>query len=145
PLGTVTGAPAATGWNTLKWDHTTGMLYAVANLDELFVIDPASLEATFLGRITGPGVNPDGAVHVAIAIAPDGLIYALDLVDDVLLAVDKTNAEAVVIGSVGMDANFAQDMDFDQTTGILYWAAYNSGTSRMFKLDTDTGAGTPIG
>lgn len=145
PLGTVTGAPAATGWNTLKWDHTTGMLYAVANLDELFVIDPASLEATFLGRITGPGVNPDGAVVVAIAIAPDGLMYALDLVDDVLLAVDKTNAEAAVIGSVGMDANFAQDMDFDQTTGILYWAAYNSGTSRMFKLDTDTGAGTPIG
>ncbi len=143
-LGSVTGAAAVSGWNSLAWDHADGTLYAVGNLDELYTIDPLTLEATLVGRIAGPGVSPGVAV-IAIAISPDGLMYALDIADDVLLAVDKTTADAVLIGPTGFDANFAQDMDFDQTTGILYWAAYNASTSRVHQVDLETGLAVAIG
>ena len=37
-------------------------------------------------------------------------------------------------------------MDFDYTTGTLYWAAYlGQGDSRMTTVDTATGAATVVG
>lgn len=144
--GQVTGAPAVSIWTSMSWDHTTGTLYAMGNEDELYAIDPDSLEAKLVGTISGPDLNPDGPVVVAIAVSPDGLMYALELRDDVLLAVDKTTADAEVLGSVGVDANFAQDMDFDQTTGTLYWAAYlDSNDGEMYTLDLKTGESELIG
>ncbi len=144
PLGLVTGAPAVITWTSMRWDHSNQTLYAVGNGDELYTIDLETLAATLVGTIAGPGVNPSGGI-VTIAISPEGLMYALDIFDDVLLAVDKTTAEAAVIGPLGVDANFAQDMDFDQTDGTLYWAGYLfTNASRMYTIDTDTGAATLI-
>src|SRR5690606_16863759 len=75
-----------------------------------------------------------------------GLLYVIDLADDVLVAVDKADATAAVIGATGVAANFAQDMDFDRSTGVLYWAGYQGGgNSQMFVVDTTTGAATSIG
>lgn len=145
-LGTVTGAPAVSSWSSLSWDHTSGTLYALGNLDEIYTIDPDSLEATLVGHLHGEGLNPDGAMAVTIAVSPEGLMYAIDLLDNVLLAVDKTTAEAAVIGDLGLDVNFAQDMDFDHRTGTLYWAAYlGTNASRMYIIDPETAELTLIG
>src|SRR5690625_7247666 len=100
----------------MSWDHATRTLYASGSTllgNSLFVIDPDALTATEVGEITGPDLAPD-AIVIAIAVSPEGLMYGLDIIDDVLLAIDKDTGEASVVGPVGEDANFAQDMDFDQ-------------------------------
>lgn len=147
-LGTVTGAVAGT-WTSMKWDHTSDTLYAmkvVAGGDNrLYSIDPDTLVATEVGPVDGAGVDP-GAIVIGIAISPEGLMFGLDIIADVLLAIDKETGDASVIGPTGIDANFAQDMDFDPLTGTLYWAGYlGGGNSQMFTVDPATGAATSIG
>ncbi len=147
-LGTVTGAVTGT-WTSMKWDHSTETLYAMnvpgAGNNNLYTIDPATLQATLVGTVSGPGVDP-GALVISIAITTDGLMYGIDLVADVLLAVDKQTANASVIGPLGFNANFAQDMDFDHSDGTLYWAGYfGGGNSQMLTIDIATGAATSIG
>ncbi|MFC4819533.1 hypothetical protein [Dokdonella ginsengisoli] len=135
----------------MKQDPTTGNLYALGVYDDgsgthaLYAIDRHSGAPTRIGYVTGPDLNPYPAL-VNLAISPAGLLYAIDIVDDVLIAIDKRNAEAAVIGPTGLDADFAQGMDFDASTGILYWAAYGPvGNSNVFTFDTDTGVSTRVG
>lgn len=138
----VVSTTASGSWTSMKWDATTSTLYAV-NYDGgnnyLYTIDPDSLSATLVGNIPADLI-------VAIAIDRNGLMYGLDIGPDSLLAIDKTDASASVIGPVGVDANFAQDMDFDYNTGTLHWAAYDrNDASAMQTIDTDTGASTITG
>lgn len=141
-LGVVANPAGITNWTSLSQDPTTGEVYLVGlgSDSRLYTIDPSNGNLQFVGVIGGyTGV-------VAIAFSPEGLLYGIDIVTDELLAIDKTNGGAAAIGPLGGNANFAQDMDFDQSTGTLYWAAYfGSGNSQMMKVDTSTGAATPIG
>lgn len=141
-LGTVSGAPAGATWTTAAYDHTTGTVYAVSNgaSNILFTVDTVTGAATQVGPITG------AQIMIAIAVSPDGLLYGLDIGTDELVAIDKTTGAMAPIGPVGPDANFAQDMDFDPSTGVLYWAGYfGGGSSIMYTIDTGTGAATAIG
>src|SRR5699024_5400048 len=147
-LGTLSG-DLADNWSSLSWDHQTDTLYAAGSTpggdNMLYTIDPGTFESTSVGVIDGAGLNPSATV-IAIAISPEGLMYGIDIVDDVLLAIDKTTAEATVIGPLGFDANFAQDMDFDPSDGTLYWAGYfGGGDSQMLTVDLETGAATSLG
>src|SRR5690606_29848695 len=147
------GVPATDTWTSAAWDPETGNVYAVTVSDslvnQLWTVDPSDGTATLVGTIAGGGL-PAGPLVIAIAINEVGQLFALDLVDDVLAAVDKSNGTASVIGSLGVDANFAQDMDFDRSTGTLWWAGF-SGTSgadassTMYTIDTATGAATVVG
>jgi hypothetical protein len=137
-LGTVSGGPGGT-WTSMKWDHTTSTLFA-STVDELYTIDPDSLEATLVGPI-----DPAGTV-ISIAISPEGLMYGIDITNNVLLAIDKTSGDASAIGALGFNPNFAQDMDFDHSDGTLYWGGYfGGGDSQIMVIDTDTGAATSLG
>ena len=73
-------------------------------------------------------------------------MYGVDIVTDTLVAIDKTTGEASTIGSIGFDANFAEGLDFDDTTNTLYFAAFDNetGLSTMYTLNTETGEGTPV-
>ncbi|THD13406.1 hypothetical protein B1808_08485 [Pseudofulvimonas gallinarii] len=140
----VVSTPAGASWTSAAQDPTTGTVYAVsgagAGTNILWTVNPSTGATTQVGPISG------AQLIVAIAISPEGLMYGLDIGTDNLIAIDKTNGAQAVIGPVGQNANFAQDMDFDQSTGILYWAGYmGSGNSRMYTVDTSTGAATEIG
>ncbi len=137
-LGTVSGGPGDT-WTSMKWDHSTSTLYA-STIDALYTIDPGSLEASLVGPI-----EPAGTV-ISIAISPEGLMYGIDITNDVLLAIDKTTGDASAIGPLGFSPSFAQDMDFDQSDGTLYWGGYfGGGDSQVLTIDTETGAATSLG
>ena len=141
-LGTVSGAPSGATWTTAAYDHTTGTVYAVSNgaSNILFTVDTVTGAATQVGPITG------AQIIIGIAVSPEGLLYGLDIGSDELVANDKTTGAMAPIGPVGPDANFAQDMDFDPSTGVLYWAGYfGGGSSIMHTIDTGTGAATAIG
>lgn len=151
---TVLQIPGISYVAALRWDPVGGSIYAVAisstqadgsnrnNL--LYSIDVDSGDITPVAPIRGTGLNVDPLV-VNLAISPTGQLYAIELADDVLLAIDKTTANATVIGPTGINANYAQGMDFDQGTGALYWAAFGNFGSTLYRVDVTSAHLTPIG
>jgi hypothetical protein len=141
-IGTANSGGA--GWNGMAYDTTSGTLYAVAGCGSsatLFTIDQNTGTSTVVGALANETCS------VAIAFDPDGNLFSLDIITDGLFAVDKTNGSDSLIGSIGFNANYAQDMAFDQSTGILYLAGFNldNFSDGMYTLDTTDGHSTFIG
>ncbi|MGC9399510.1 MAG: S8 family serine peptidase [Anaerolineae bacterium] len=147
---TTTGAATSIGpcapnpgqtWTGMAWDFTTNTMYASATdgtTATLFTIDLATGAATAVANITGAPLTID------IAIDDSGQMYAVDIMADSLMAIDKTTGAASTIGALGFNANYAQGMDYDVASGILYWAAFGtSGELRV--IDTSTGASAYVG
>lgn len=108
----------------------------------LYTIDLASGFATSVGRILANELNP---VFIDLAMNCDGELYAHNISDDALYRIDPATAAATRIGGHGLDANFAQGMDFDNADGQLYaWIYTGNGRNTFGILDTATGALTPI-
>jgi hypothetical protein len=142
PIGMADPGADADGFSGFAIDPTTGAFYAIGTTcgtsSHLYAIDRYTGAASLVGEL------PDMPCAAWIAISPEGFMYALDVQNDAIYAIDKTNAATSLKGSIGFDTNNAQDADFDQATGILYWAALNedASTIEMRTVDLDTGATT---
>jgi hypothetical protein len=137
-------SPQGAGWNGMAYDSTTGTMYAVTGCpsgSSLYTIDINTGTPTLVGSMSNE------ACTVTIAIDSAGQMYGIDIVNDALYAIDKTSGNDSLIGSIGFDANFAQEATFDLSTDILYYAAFNNsvGADIMYTVDTDTGGTTEIG
>jgi hypothetical protein len=62
-------------------------------------------------------------------------LYSVDIVLDNLYKWNKTSGVATLVGTLGVNANFGQDAQFDNNDGRLYWAAYTTGPE-LRRLDT---------
>jgi hypothetical protein len=130
------------------WSGATGtadgILYA-SSTDEsssyLYTIDIDTGTATVVGQIT------NAPAIIDIAINADGEMYGVDIDGDNLVQIDPTTGVGTVIGSIGFDADYAQGMDFEQVSGVLYLAAYNATTSRgeLRTANTTTGNSVLVG
>ncbi|NOZ77603.1 MAG: DUF4394 domain-containing protein [Acidobacteria bacterium] len=148
-VDTATGAQTVIGTATPgsgeSWSGMTGAvdgtLYASAttcSASTLYKIDPATGTVTTIGTIT----NAPCVIDIAINAA--GELYGIDIVNDNLVRIDPATGAGTVVGSLGVSANYAQGLDFDEVTGTLYWAAYTTqGELRI--IDTTTGASTLVG
>jgi hypothetical protein len=140
PIGTSNASADQNGFTGFAQDPTSGTLYAsgttCGSSSHLYTVDRNT------GATTLVGAMPDMGCAIWIAISPDGLMYSVDIINDALFAVDKTSGATSLIGSVGFNANYGQDADFDQSTGVLYWAAFNSDVfgEEIRTVDLDTGA-----
>jgi hypothetical protein len=149
-LGTIASPGAGPSWLSMSWDHATNTLYTVnwdGAIATLYTIDLMAMEATEVGVIDGPGLSPD-AIVIAIAVAFDGRMYGLVLEDEVLVEIDKHSGAATVIGSLGVDlATDGQDMDFDHSSNVLYWARMpeTGSQTEMMTINTETGSASYIG
>ena len=139
---------SAEGWNGMAWDESTHTMYAVTiggrtAVSTLVKLDTNTAATTLIGPITGVG-DPSGTAVIDIAIDPNGLMYGIDIVTDTLVAIDKTTGEASTIGSIGFDANYSEGLDFDDTTGTLYFAGFDNNLNEaiMYMIDTETGLAT---
>ncbi len=134
-------------WGSLSWDRTTDTLYGVTSAcgtsSAIYTIDPVS------GAYQLVGTTTDANCLVSIAVDDNGLMYGLDLVTDGLYAIDKTNGDVALIGSLGFNANYAQDMAFDRASGVLYLGGMdNDANGGIYTIDTVTGTATllaPLG
>lgn len=155
-VGQITGGETRT-WGGLAEDPLTGTVYAVNFVDQigsagatLYTIDFGTGQATRVGPIDGPGVNPVRYIS-GIAVSPAGLMYGIDLYGQSLLAIDKTSGAASVIDGFGLDVQYVQDLKFDPQTGDLYWAAFyidsttNQPVGEMRVIDPQTAASQAIG
>jgi hypothetical protein len=148
-IGTAT-APTGEDWSGLALDRSSGTLYASSTRmsegvsSTLHVIDPATGAATPIGPIANGG----RVIEIAADIA--GRLYGVDIAGDVLVAIDKSSGAASVIGPLGFDAEFAEGLDFDAATGLLYFAAVNnespfSQPGQIYTIDPATGHATLVG
>lgn len=137
-------------WSGLAVDPTDGTLYASSTLmsgslsSTLYRLDPASGTATPIGPIT------DGGRIIEIAADAAGTLYGVDIAADVLVTIDKATGAASVVGPLGFNSDFAQGLDFDPASGVLYFAAVDnqsifSQPGQMYTIDTATGHATLVG
>ena len=68
-------------------------------------------------------------------------LYGIDLIYDNLLSINKETGAATVIGSLGIDINYAQDIAYDRDNNILYGTLYTS-SGGLYTIDVSTGAAT---
>ena len=142
-IGTTT-PPSGTTFSGLT-GAPDGTMYGLAtscSTSYLVTVDVTTGATTVIGSLSGVGCGIDLAFNTN-----DGMIYVVDLLTDSLFRVNPETAAATLVGSTGINANYAQGMDFEEESGILYWAAYNGNTStgELRVLDMSTGASTLIG
>lgn len=131
--------PAGEVWVSLVVDPVAGTIFGFS-LDEinetstLVTINPATAAQTTVG--------PINADVLGASMNCDGQMFAVSLFTDNLYEIDPATGNATLVGSLGIDINFAQDIDFDNETGILYHWAYDFATdnAKYGTLDTTTGA-----
>lgn len=102
-------------------DGTASYLYS---LDENF-------NATSIGYISS-------TLIIGIACDSNGDLYGVDMGTDNLVSIDKTTAEFTVVGALGIDLNYAQDIGFDRATNQLYGGLYSS-FGGWYTIDVETG------
>jgi len=146
-IGELVPESSAEGWTDLETDYTDGTTYVTtydppSGESRLYALDPENAELTYRGAFY------DG-INIALAIDDQGQGYGHSITEDIILLVDLETAESEVLGSTGIDANFAQSMTFDSATGQVLMAAYEGslaptpGSLRL--VDRETGATTLIG
>lgn len=140
-IAAITGG--ATGVSGMSVDNNDGVVYISTTSGTssfLYTIDLATAVTSLIGQVT----NSDVLIDIAVSEAGD--IYGFDIDSDSLISIDKFTGAGTVIGNIGIDASFAQGMDFDGQSNILYLAAYiGGGVNEIRTIDLLTGASTLVG
>lgn len=158
------GPPTPESWNTL--DTATGELTKLADCTEehkLYVDMTYDHSADRLLAIYHFGslstalctVNPADGKPLEIlaevnqlwlatlACTYDGDIYAI-AADGWLYTFDSLHSTFSRVGSTGLSPEYMQSMEFDHTSGTLYWACTTWSSGNFYKVDTTTGAVTLV-
>ncbi|HQN69473.1 MAG TPA: carboxypeptidase-like regulatory domain-containing protein, partial [Anaerolineaceae bacterium] len=97
------------------------------------------------GTLTEYGTMNTSGCAIDLAYIPsENAIYTVDLLSDSLHRFDLGTKTDTVVGALGASPNYAQGMDYDETNGVLYWAAY-TGQAELRVIDITTGASAFIG
>ncbi len=135
-------APGGRSWTGMAYDFTTMTMYAIcfsSGVDAaLCTIDLDTYEVTLVGATT------DITTPIALACSNEGDVYTVDIADDNLKLVDKTDGSAEIVGYVGFDCIYAQDMEFDHEDNTLWWASYST-QGELRTINIETGQSTLIG
>lgn len=135
--------PNGEAWNGLEFDQTTGILYGISsnfsNQSTLSTIDIGGLTATPVGLTGASGM-------ISIAIDQDGFMFGHDVVDDAMYSINKVTGVATFLADLDFDANFGQDLEWDQDSQTLFMSAFNGVTfqGEFRSVDRVTGETTFI-
>ena len=105
-----------------------GKLYAAStdcHHSKLYTINPAAVSATPLLDVT------NAPCLVSIAMNAQGQLYGLELLSEVLVRIDLNSGYATVVGPLGYEARYNQNIVFDHMSGVLYWAAFNNSSGEL--------------
>ncbi len=130
-------------WLAMSWDPASQVMYALAgdlSATTLYSIDLSTGASTFIGPTNWGGL-------IGLAINCQGEAFAYALLSGVFGRISLETGAFTPIGQVGFFPNYGQGMDFDDSTGQLYMAAYDAATSRaeLRGVDVNTGATTLVG
>lgn len=128
-------------WTGLAFHPVTNALYASSVAEDLkflstgHILDVENVEDTGNGfLINSPGI-------IAIEFDSDANLWAYDIVTDAFYSINLSNGQAVLVGSIGFDANFGQDLTWDPESEKMYMTAWNRDSLKAeFRLvDLNTG------
>ncbi len=120
-----------------------GVMYGVTTnctvASTLVTLDLTTAATTTIGTL------PNATCLIDLTYVPEtGMLYGVDLVSASLHEIDPATGIDTIVGSLGVDPNYAQGMDYDEVNGVLYWASYVD--SAMLRIiDINTGASAPVG
>ncbi|MEM7659039.1 MAG: S8 family serine peptidase [Bacteroidota bacterium] len=144
-VDTLTGARTYIGalgahFDGMTWDPTTNTMYGIDFNGGFYTVNLATGAATAVSLGTTIG-------YINLACSPSGTIYTMSIISDSLYTVNKTTGAITGVGPLGVDISFAQDMEFDPVSGILYMAALNFtlNAGELRTVDINTGATTLVG
>ncbi len=124
--------------NGLAYDATTDKLYGCAYDGSansiLYEINYNNGTYTQIGTISA-------GIMIGIAANSHGNLYGVNISDDALYSINKTTGAGTVIGSLGYDIGYAQDIAFDKDNDKLYGALYAT-EGLLGEIDTLTGTVT---
>jgi hypothetical protein len=124
--------------NGLAYDATTDKLYGCAYDGSansiLYEINYYTGTCTQIGTISA-------GIMIGIAANSHGNIYGINISDDAFYSINKTTGAGTVIGALGYDIGYAQDIAFDKDNDKLYGTLYAS-EGLLCEIDTLTGAVT---
>jgi len=133
-IGTPTG---------LAYNSSTGVMYVVvldgSNVPHFGSLDFSTLTATEIS--TGTGMT------IAMDFANDGFIYAPAIDDDNLYKIDPATGVYTLVGPLGFDLNYGQDISFDFASNTMYGMLYvNDGVTKgiLASINIATGAVTQL-
>lgn len=146
PIGLVTGGPdPAANYGGMSFDAVSNTMYVLGSfggVSNIYTMNLSNGALSLVAPITGGAAAP---IYIDIAIDNAGNMYTHDIGTDMMLSVNKATGAATVLGPTGFNANFAQGMDFDPATNILYAALYTGGGTGAFaSINLVTGAATSI-
>lgn len=120
-ISTSTG-PLTSAIYGISYHHGSGTLYAIDALQALYSINVQTAVATLIGYT--------GVELESLACDLNGNLYGVNIYDDNLYHVNPITAQATQLGHIGFDTDYAQDLEFDHSTGELFGICYNLYTSR---------------
>jgi len=138
-LGTMTGVEGSSP-RALAYNWANGLMYVMLidnnNLPQLCTINLETGELTLIG--TGTEGN-----MISMDFANDGLLYAPSLHPDNLYSINPATGAVTVVGPLGININYGQDVSFDALANKLY--TYTCGDVHKFGYyDLTTGTFNPI-
>lgn len=135
----VISPPTGEQWTGLEFDPATNLLYGISsnfvNASTVSLIDKETLSISPIGQ-----TGTDGAI--ALATDGNGNFYSYDVVSDSFYSIDITTGAATFLSSLGFDANFGQDLEWDAVSESLYMTAFNASNfnAELRLVNTTTGA-----
>jgi hypothetical protein len=142
-VGNITGAPAGANFAGMSFDPTDGTVYIMvittAPQSQLLTLNLTTGVATPIGP-------PSAGLIIDIGISNAGVIYGHDIGLDRIVTIDKTTGAVTAVGPTGIDANFAQGMDFDASDNTLYLFAITlpGNVGQIGSVNLATGAFTNL-
>jgi hypothetical protein len=129
------------GFNALAYDVTTTTMFGCdynGSSCGLYSINLTNGASTYIGDV---GL---GALVIGLACDASGNLYAADLFADNLLSINKSTGAGTIIGPMGIDINYAQDLEYDNENDVLYLAGYTT-TGQLYTVNPATGTATYVG
>jgi len=151
-LNTTTAAYTEIGLATAEGDWSgltgtpAGVLYGIStncsSFTNLYTLNTDTAAATNKGALAGIRCGNDLAYN-----AVNGLIYIIDTYSYNLFKVDPSTLQVTEVGALEMNTKTFQGLDFEEQSGLLYWAAndFTSGQNELRTIDVATGSTEFVG
>lgn len=145
-IAPMSSASAETNWADLMIAPDNSV-YALAisggppaAVNRIYSVNPATGAATLLSTL-----NLVAGTVIDIGIDVSGNFYGNDFTRDMLVQINPITGATTDIGPTGVNASFAQGMDFDWSTNTLYGTVYTGGGTGMYaSFNLATGAATSL-
>lgn len=147
PVGTISGIEGIGSVVGFSYDAKNEIAYMTTFYDNglglltstLLTLDMNTFEATPVGTI-------NNSLIISIETGNDGEIWGMDMLTDNVWSINPQTGEGTIIGDLGFDIHYHQDLVFDPISGTLYAAlCFASDVGGMYEIDKETGAATLLG